>query len=54
MYLAGIIRLYRPKTLLEIGVSAGGSSALLLYILDKLGIAAELVSVDVKKQWYKD
>ncbi|MDE6735214.1 MAG: class I SAM-dependent methyltransferase [Desulfovibrio sp.] len=54
MFLAGLIRRYRPKTLLEVGVSAGGSSALLLHALDKLGLESELVSVDLMERWNKD
>ena len=51
MFLAGLIKRYRQKTLLEVGVSAGGSSALLLHTLDKLGLDSELVSVDLKDRW---
>lgn len=54
MFLGGLIRRYRPKTLLEVGVAAGGSSALLLHILDKSGLASELVSVDLSDRWYKN
>lgn len=54
MFLAGLLRRYRPKTLLEVGVSAGGSSALLLHILDKLGIESEVVSVDLSEKWFRD
>lgn len=53
-FLAGLIRRYRPATLLEVGVSAGGSSALILHILDKLGLGSELVSVDLNDRWYRD
>lgn len=54
MFLAGLVRRYRPKTLLEVGVSAGGSSALLLHVLDKLGMESEVVSVDLSERWNKD
>lgn len=54
MFLAGLIRRYRPKTLLEVGVSAGGSSALLLHVLDRLGMDSEVVSVDLSERWNKD
>lgn len=53
-FLAGLIKRYRPSTLLEVGVSAGGSSALLLHALDKLGLESELVSVDLLERWNKD
>ncbi|WP_165079356.1 MULTISPECIES: class I SAM-dependent methyltransferase [unclassified Desulfovibrio] len=54
MFLAGLIKRFRPKTLLEVGVSAGGSSALLLHILEKLGLESEVVSVDLAERWYLD
>lgn len=54
MFLAGLIKRYKPKTLLEVGVSAGGSSAFLLHTLDRLGLTGELVSVDLQVRWNKD
>lgn len=54
MFLAGLLKTYRPKTLLEVGVSAGGSSALMLHVLDKLGLESELVSVDLNEIWFSD
>lgn len=53
-FLAGLIKRYRPKTLLEVGVSAGGSTALLLHILEKLRLESEVVSVDLSERWYMD
>lgn len=52
MFLAGLIKRYRPRTLLEVGVSAGGASALMLHVLDKLGLESELVSVDLQDRWF--
>ena len=52
MFLAGLLKRYRPKTLLEVGVSAGGSSALMLHVLDQLGLESELVSVDLQDRWF--
>ncbi|MBD5558517.1 MAG: class I SAM-dependent methyltransferase [Desulfovibrio sp.] len=54
MFLGGLLRRYRPKTLLEVGVSAGGSSALLLHVLDRLDMESEVVSVDLSERWNKD
>ena len=54
MFLAGLLKRYRPKTLLEVGVSAGGSSALMLHVLDQLGLESELVSVDLRERWFHD
>lgn len=51
MFLAGLIKRYRPETLLEVGVSAGGSSAFLLHTLDRLGLSGEVVSVDLRDRW---
>lgn len=54
MFLAGLLKRYRPKTLLEVGVFAGGSSALMLHMLDKLGLESELVSVDLEDRWFNN
>ena len=52
-FLNGIIRKYSPKNCLEIGVSEGGSSILILNaIKDKKN--SILVSLDLNTKWYKD
>lgn len=54
MFLSGLIKRYQPKTLLEVGVAAGGSSAFLLHTLDRLELPGELVSVDLWHRWFRD
>lgn len=45
IFLAGLMGRYHPKKLFGVGVSAPRSSALLLHLLDKLGMESEVVSV---------
>ena len=51
-YLNGIIRKFRPKKIVEIGVSAGGTSAVILNAIKDIP-DAKLYSIDRKKNWYK-
>lgn len=52
-FLNGIIRQTKPKKILEVGVSAGGSSALILNATKDFG-GAKLYSVDYNEKWYRD
>jgi len=51
-FVNGLIRYHKPKKILEIGVSAGGSSAILLNAAADYG--AEVHSVDYLAHWYSD
>ncbi|MDR3290486.1 MAG: class I SAM-dependent methyltransferase [Rickettsiales bacterium] len=51
-FLNGIIRKYKPKKLLEVGVSAGGSSIIMLNAIKEYD--ARLYSVDYSKKYYRD
>ena len=51
-FLNGIIRQSKPKKILELGVSAGGSSALILNAIKDFD--ARLYSVDYSPKWYRD
>lgn len=53
-YLAALIKQFRPLNILEVGVSAGGTSALILGILESLNLPANLTSVDLNDNWYRD
>ena len=46
-----IIKKYHPKKIVEIGVSAGGNTVNLLKWKDE---DAQLFSVDICRQWYRD
>ncbi|WP_302366943.1 class I SAM-dependent methyltransferase [Brachyspira aalborgi] len=52
-FLNGIIRQTKPKKILELGVSAGGSSAIILNAIKDFD-NAKLYSVDYNKKWYID
>lgn len=52
-FLNGIIRQAKPKKILEVGVSAGGSSALILNATKDFK-GTKLYSVDYNEKWYKD
>lgn len=52
-FLNGIIRQTKPEKILELGVSAGGSSAIILNAIKDFD-NAKLYSVDYSKKWYRD
>lgn len=52
-FLNGLIRTFKPKKLLEIGVSAGGSSSLILYAIKDIP-NSKLFSIDRINEWYKN
>ncbi len=47
-FLCGLLRAYRPKKVLELGVADGGSTAVILQALTDLGEPFSLHSVDVR------
>ncbi|MCR5667276.1 MAG: class I SAM-dependent methyltransferase [Eubacterium sp.] len=53
-FLSGMLKLKKPKKILEIGISGGATTSLILYCLDVLGIHPQVYSVDITKQWYVD
>lgn len=50
-FLKSFIKRYNPKKIVEIGISAGGNTVNLLRWKDK---DAELFSIDIAKEWYRD
>lgn len=52
-FLNGIIRQTKPKKIVELGVSAGGSSAIILNAIKDFD-NAKLYSVDYSKKWLRD
>ena len=46
-FICGIIKEYEPKNIVEIGVSTGCTSAVILKCLEELGLESELYSVDL-------
>lgn len=52
-FLCGTLKKFRPKKILEVGVAAGGSTAIILQVLEELGDSYELYSVDrLIKHWH--
>ena len=52
-FLNGIVRAVKPKKSLELGVAAGGGSAIILNAIRDID-GATLHSVDYSERWYKD
>lgn len=52
-FLNGIIRQIKPKKLLEVGVSAGGSSVIILNAIKDME-DSKLYSIDILKKWHFD
>ncbi|MDR2523791.1 MAG: class I SAM-dependent methyltransferase [Synergistaceae bacterium] len=52
-FLNGLLNYFRPRKILEVGVSAGGSSAIILNTI-KNNEKAKLFSVDYSMSYYKD
>jgi len=53
-FLNSLILRNRPKKLLEVGVSAGASSVIMLNAISKLGGERVLYSIDKSSNWYAD
>ena len=53
-FLCGVLKTFRPKKILEVGVSAGGSTAIILQALEDLGAPYEMYSVDASIESYRD
>ena len=53
-FLCGLIKEKKPRKIVEIGVSAGGTTALILQCLKMLNVEAEMYSVDLMKRWYQN
>lgn len=52
-FLCGMIKMKKPKKIVEIGVSAGATTAVVLNCLNTLDISCEMYSVDINKTWYQ-
>ncbi len=53
-FLCGLLKKKKPKKVLEIGVSAGGTSAVILNCLSLLGEKVEMYSVDLRDTYYRN
>ncbi len=53
-FLHALVLRHKPKKVLELGVSAGAASAIILHALQHLDKKATLSSIDFSSRWYKD
>ena len=52
-FLCGLIKKYEPKKFLEVGVAAGGSTAIILNCLENIGQEYKMYSVDASEKYYR-
>lgn len=52
--LCGLIKEYKPHKIVEIGVAAGGTTAVILNCLSLIGIDSEIYSIDIAENFYRD
>lgn len=53
-FLGGLIKENKPEKIVEVGVSAGGTTAAISQYLKALNINAEIYSVDWSEKWYRN
>ncbi len=53
-FICGLIRMFKPKKIVEVGVSAGGTTAVILNCLNKLNIYTNVYSVDLAYTYHYD
>ncbi|RKI88653.1 class I SAM-dependent methyltransferase [Parablautia intestinalis] len=52
--LCGLIKQYKPKKIVEVGVAAGGTTAVILNCIFMLELDSEVYSVDSSEKYYRD
>lgn len=53
-FLCGLLKKFKPKKILEVGVSAGGTTPIILQCLEDNGQEYEMYSIDVSEKYYRD
>ena len=53
-FLCGLLRTYKPKKIVEVGVAGGGTTAIILQSLEILRYNYEMYSVDLSEMFYRD
>lgn len=53
-FLCGLLKEKRPKKILEVGVSAGGTSVVIMQCINTLELDCEMYSVDLSEYYYRD
>lgn len=51
-FICGLIKKYSPRKLVEVGVAAGGTSAVILKCIELLKIETQMYSVDLAEKYY--
>lgn len=53
-FLCGLLKQCRPEKIVEIGVAAGGTTAVILNCISMLGLNSQLISLDLSENYYRD
>ena len=53
-FLCGLIKKYSPEKIVEIGVAAGGTTAVILNCINMLNLKTQLFSVDLLEDFYEN
>lgn len=53
-FICGLLETYKPKNILEVGVSAGGTTRIIYEAMRKISSDFSLTSVDLNTEWYRD
>lgn len=53
-FLCGLIKKCKPQKIVEVGIAAGGTTAVILNCIEKLELNCEMYSVDLSKKYYRD
>lgn len=53
-FLCGLIREYRPKKIVEVGVAEGGTTAVMLNCIHEISLECEMYSVDLSERYWAD
>ena len=53
-FLCGLLRKYHPQKIVEVGVSAGGTTAIMLQCLEDIGQQYSMKSIEISNKFYLD
>ncbi len=53
-FLCGLLKMKKPNKIVEVGVSAGGTTAVILNCLSILNSSAKMYSIDFAKRYYRN
>ncbi len=53
-FLCGLIKKYRPQSVLEVGVAGGATTAIILQCLELLSLEYKMYSIDLFERFYQD